>query len=100
MSDSFDADLQSSDPTLEGRHRILMERTDHGPGAAAAIDRMKQQLSGAAFTQIDEATGVFEIAVEAADRTSALERVVNAMAAAGADDHLLLAEHTGGQHEH
>ena len=99
MPDSFDADLHGSSAELEGRHRILMERTDHGPGAAAAIDRMKQQLSGALFLEIDEATGVFEIAVEAADRTSALERVVDAMAAAGADDHLLLAEHTDGQHE-
>ena len=99
MSDSFDADLQSSDPALEGRHRVLMDRTDRGPGAVAAIDRMKQQLSGAIFTEIDESTGVFEIALEAPDREAALQRVVDAMAAAGADDHLLLAEHPEGQHE-
>ena len=97
--DSFDDALQGTDAATEGRHVILMERTARGPGAQEAIARLAQQLSGAVFNDIDEATGVFEIALDAPDREAALQRVVDAMAAAGADDHLLLAENPDAQYE-
>ncbi len=99
MSDSFDADLQGRDLATEGRQTVLMERTGRGPGAEEAVSRLAEQLSGAVFTTIDESTGVFEIALEAPDREAALRRVIDAVAAAGADDHLLIAEHSG-EREH
>ncbi len=99
MSDSFDADLQGRDLATEGRQTVLMERTDRGPGGDGAMSRLAEQLSGAVFTTVDEATGVFEIALEAPDREAALLRVINAVAAAGADDHVLIAEHSN-EREH
>ena len=90
--DSFDADLKGQDLDLEGRQRILMERLNRGPRTEEALARLAQQLSGAVFTEVDEATGVFEIALEAPDHEAAVRRVIDAMAAAGADDHLLVAE--------
>jgi hypothetical protein len=39
-------------------------------------------------------TGIFEIALEAADREAALGRIWDAVAAAGADDHIAFAEHS------
>jgi len=92
--DSFDADLHPPDPVAEGHRTVLMERLGaDGPGFAAARDRLAQQLSGARFETVDEATGVFEITLEAADLESAVKRVFDAMAAAGADDHMVIAEH-------
>lgn len=96
MPDSFDADLHGRDLAAEGRQTVLMERLGSpGPGFDAARDRLAQQLSGAEFTDIDEATGVFEISLAAADRESAVRRVFDAVAAAGADDHVVIAEHSG-----
>lgn len=93
MSDSFDADLHGRDLAAEGRQTVLIERLGSpGPGFDGARDRLARQLSGAEFTDVDEATGVFEISLEAADRESAVTRVFNAVAAAGADDHLVIAE--------
>lgn len=96
MSDSFDQDLHGRDLPAEGRQTVLMERLGSpGPGFDGARDRLAQQLSGAEFTDVDEATGVFEITLAAADRESAVRRVFDAVAAAGADDHVVIAEHSG-----
>lgn len=92
-SDSFDADLHGSDPVAEGRQLILMERLGHaGPAFEDAKARLAQSLSGAELSPVDEATGVFEVSLEAETRGKALQRVIDAMAAAGADDHLVIAE--------
>ncbi|HEX8101835.1 MAG TPA: hypothetical protein VF533_04440 [Solirubrobacteraceae bacterium] len=93
MSDSFDADLQGRDLDTEGRQKVLMERNGRGPGGDEALARLAGQLSGAVFTTIDESTGIFEIALEEPDHESAVRRVINAVAAAGADDHVNIAEH-------
>ena len=96
MADSFDADLHGRDLVAEGRQTVLMERLGSaGPGFDGARDRLAKQLSGAEFTAIDEATGVFEITLEAADAESAVKRVFDAVAAAGTDDHMVIAEHSG-----
>jgi hypothetical protein len=97
--DSYDDALQGNDRALEGRHLVLMERTDRGPGGDDAMARLAEALSGAIFNPVDESTGVFEIAVEAPDRAAALQRVVDAVAAAGADDHVLVAENPHSQPE-
>jgi hypothetical protein len=40
-----------------------------------------------------DSTGMFEISVDAADHEAALERIWNAVAAAGADEHIVFVEH-------
>jgi hypothetical protein len=47
---------------------------------------------GSDVTEPDE-VGVFEVAVDAEDQEVALQTVWNAVAASGADDHVLLLEH-------
>jgi hypothetical protein len=49
-------------------------------------------LGGAEVTEPDE-VGVFEIRLEARDQEDALKRVWDAVAAAGADDHIVFLEH-------
>ncbi len=94
MGDSFDADLHGRDLAAEGRQTVLIERLgSRGPGFDGARERLAKQLSGAEFTEVDEATGVFEITLKAADLESAVRRVFDAVAAAGADDHVVIAEH-------
>lgn len=41
-----------------------------------------------------DATGIFEIAVDADDWEAAMDRVWNAVAATGADEHVTFAEHS------
>jgi hypothetical protein len=48
--------------------------------------------AGSEVSEPDE-TGVFEVAVDAEDEEDALQRVWNAVAASGADDHILFLEH-------
>jgi hypothetical protein len=91
--DSFDADLRGAEPAAEGRQRILLETLDRGVRADEAIDRLRRALPGATFTSIDEATGVFEIEVEASDLEDGVGQVFDAIARAGADDHVVIAEH-------
>jgi len=92
MSDSFDADLHGSDPVAEGRHVISLHVFDHTHRAQDSRDRLAKQLSGAEFSPFEEATGFFDVILEAPDREAALERVWSALGAAGADDHIALAE--------
>jgi hypothetical protein len=49
-------------------------------------------LPGADVGEPDD-VGVFEIALEAGDREDALTRIWDAVAAAGADDHIVFLEH-------
>lgn len=92
-SDSFDADLHGADPAADGRQSVLLETLDRGVRADQAIDRLRRALPGATFTSIDEATGVFEILVEAPDLEGGVGQVFDAIARAGADDHVVIAEH-------
>jgi hypothetical protein len=77
---------------MSARHVVGMhmphrsERADQGHAALAAA------LPGAEVGEPDS-DGMFDIALEAADREAALERVWNAVAASGADDHIVFAEH-------
>lgn len=95
MSDSFDRDLQGRDPDTESREKVLLERADRGLRGDEAMARLAEQLSGAVFTTIDESTGVVEVALEAPGHEAAVRRVIDAVAAAGADDHVFIAEHSG-----
>ena len=67
----------------------------HGatPRDREARDQLREVLPDAELTEPDQ-IGVFEIAVEAEDLESALQRVWDAVAAAGVDDHILFLEHS------
>jgi hypothetical protein len=71
---------------------MLLDRP--GPLAAAARERLAEQLPGAHVDPPDPETGVFDVKFEAESREEALDRVWNALAAAGADDEILFLEHS------
>jgi hypothetical protein len=66
----------------------------HGgsPRDLEARDRLSAALGGAEVGEPDE-IGVFEVAVDANDLEAALTVVWNAVAASGADDHVVFLEH-------
>jgi hypothetical protein len=64
-------------------------RGEHGDAMRAAL---LDALGGAPATEPDEA-GTFEVTVEADSIDGALLKVWNALAAAGADEHILFIEH-------
>ena len=64
-----------------------------GPLADAARERLIEQLPDAQVDPPDPETGVFDVKLEADSRDDALLRVLNALAAAGADDEILFVEH-------
>ncbi len=77
---------------LPERHTIALQQLDHGARAEQARRALAEALPDATFTEPDE-TGFFEASVEADSYEAALQRAWDAVAAAGADDHVLLAEH-------
>lgn len=54
--------------------------------------QLQQVLPEAKITEPDD-TGVFEIVLDADDEEQALERVWDAIAASGTDDHIVFLEH-------
>jgi hypothetical protein len=72
-------------------HRVALYMIDRGERADAARSGLADAL-GAQPTEPD-GTGAFEVAVDAEDQEAALTRVWDAIAAAGADDHVAFLEH-------
>lgn len=75
--------------------RVAVDMLQLHPGAAAdeaARARIADVLAGAEVGAADE-LGVFEITLTADDLDDALARVWDAVAAAGADDHVVFLEH-------
>jgi hypothetical protein len=68
---------------------MLHERS---PRDLEARAQLRAALPGAEITEPDD-VGVFEIALESDDLEAALLRVWDAVAAAGADDHIAFLEH-------
>ena len=65
-----------------------------GPAGEAARERLAEALEpDGRVSPVDQETGVFDAVVDADSREDALQRVWNALAAAGADDHILFIEH-------
>ena len=65
-------------------------------GAGARADRALAELDVAlpeARLEPPDELGVFEIVLDAQDQEGALQRVWNAVAAAGADEHVVFMEH-------
>jgi len=63
------------------------------PRDEEAREQLADALPDAEFTPIDEETGAFEVLLEADSQDEAIIRVIDAIAAAGVDDHVMLAEH-------
>lgn len=72
-------------------YAVALQCLDRGTPCADARKRFADQL-GIAVPEPDD-VGIFEVQVEAADFDGALQKAWDAMAAAGADDHLAFAEH-------
>jgi hypothetical protein len=72
-------------------HAVALQCLDRGVACERARERLADAL-GSAVPDPDS-TGILEVRVDADDFEGALSRVWDAMAAAGADDHLAFAEH-------
>jgi hypothetical protein len=75
------------------RHTVGMLMEHHGtPRDREAREQLAAVLPGAEISEPDD-LGVFEIALEADDQEQAFERVWDAVAASGTDDHIVFLEH-------
>ena len=73
-------------------HAVAMYMPERTESAEAAYEELKKALGHETVSEPDD-TGIFEIRLEAPDQEQALHRIWNAIAAAGADDHVNFAEH-------
>jgi hypothetical protein len=80
------------DRLMAGRFAIGMVLLDRGPAADAAHKRLVEVLPGCESSPPDE-VGVFEVTLDADSQDDALRKVWDAVAAAGADDHVAFLEH-------
>jgi len=72
--------------------RVAMLRLGSGARADASIAELDAALPDGETSPPDD-VGVFEIALDAPDHEAALQRVWDAVAAAGADEHVVFLEH-------
>jgi len=77
---------------MTGPCAIGMVLLDRGAAADVAHKRLAEVLPGCVASAPDE-VGVFEVTLEAESQEQALEKVWDAVAAAGADDHVAFLEH-------
>jgi hypothetical protein len=77
---------------MAGRHAIGLVLLDRGVHAREALERLAAALAGADVSDPDD-VGVFEVTLDAESQDDALQRVWDAVAAAGADDHVAILEH-------
>jgi hypothetical protein len=77
---------------MSERHRVALREEPRGPHPDQVRDGFLRVLSPVRATAPDE-TGIFEVEVEAPSWDAALLAVIDAVAASGAEDHLLVAEH-------
>ena len=73
-------------------HRIALQLLDRTPRGVRARQDLIACLDGARATEPDEG-GAFEVIFECNGQDDALDRVWNAVAQCGADDHLVILEH-------
>ena len=76
------------------RHSVglVAEHVDT-PRDHEAREQLADALADAEVGPIDPDTGVFEVELEAESEDEAIQRVIDAIAEAGVDDHVRLAEH-------
>lgn len=76
----------------DGAYRVGMLLEQPGAFGAAALERLREALGDVEVTDPDD-VGAFEVVVPAASFDAALQRVWDAVAAAGADDEIVFVEH-------
>ena len=76
----------------DGAYRVGMLLEQPGAFGAAALERLREALGDVEVTEPDE-VGAFEVVVAASSFDAALQRVWDAVAAAGADDEMVFVEH-------
>jgi hypothetical protein len=75
------------------RQKVAMFMLHFGsPRDQSAREQLAEALPGATVTEPDD-VGVFEVELDADSEEDALERVWNAVAASGTDDHIVFLEH-------
>jgi hypothetical protein len=75
------------------RHEIpMLLLHERSPRDREALAQLRDALPDAEISAPDE-VGVFEVAVEADDLEQALQKVWDAVAASGTDDHIVFLEH-------
>ena len=78
---------------MASRHEILMLMVhERSLRDLEARDRLSAALPDAEISKPDD-VGVFNVAVEANDLEQALQKVWDAVAASGTDDHIVFLEH-------
>ena len=77
---------------MADRYSIGLVCLHRGTHSDDARSRFVAALDGAAASEPDE-TGAFEVSIECASQEAALNRVWDAVAASGADDHIAFLEH-------
>ena len=77
---------------MADRFAIGMVLLDRGALSEEARSRFVAALDGGTATEPDD-TGAFEVSVECASQEEALNRAWDALATAGADDHIAFLEH-------
>jgi hypothetical protein len=77
---------------MADRYTIGLVVLDRGALSNEARRRLEAAVDSGQATEPDE-TGCFEVSVEAGSQDDALQRVWDAVAASGADDHVAFLEH-------
>jgi hypothetical protein len=77
---------------MADRYSIGMVLLDRGAKSDEARAKFVAALDGAAASEPDE-TGTFEVSIQCDSQDAALNRVWDAVAASGADDHIAFLEH-------
>ena len=80
-----------------GKHSVGLQMVDRTPRAHACRDHIVECLQGAEATEPD-GDGTWEVRLDAPSEEDALKLVWNAVAAAGADDHVVFLEHPNVYH--
>lgn len=79
-------------PSVSEQQTVQLVIDGRGGPPDEALERLREALGDATFGTADE-TGAFEVSVSAGSFEAGVKRVFDAIAAAGADDHLIVMEH-------
>ncbi len=85
-------ELLSTADMAHRRKVALLLLHDDSPRDLEAREQLARALPDAAISEPDE-LGVFEVALDADQEEQALQRVWDAIAASGTDDHIVFLEH-------
>jgi hypothetical protein len=88
----MDTNRTDSNGGRAGEHRVGLMLDARGARGEEALDELRDVLDGAQVGEVD-AHGIFEVTMPADSFEAALNRVWNAVAAAGLDDRLRFTEH-------